>query len=126
VTLDTVPGSYAICRLGPDAAVPAWAARGGFSSVTRTTAELSIVCASDDVPGDVQAQRGYRALGVRGPLDFSMIGVIAALAATLASASISIFILSTYDTDYLFVQDADLDRAVATLREAGHTVTTAA
>jgi uncharacterized protein len=118
-------GSYAICRLDPRAGVPLWATGVTFSSITRTTNELSIVCASDDVPAPVLAQRGYRALIVRGPLDFSLVGIAAALTGVLAEASISLFMLSTYDTDYLFVREADLDRAVAALRAAGHAITTA-
>src|SRR4051812_3932178 len=119
VTLDVVPGSFAICRLHAAATSPAWAAGGAFSSITRTATELSIVCSSDDVPEDVEAQRGYRALAVRGPLDFSVIGVIAQLSTTLAAAAISIFVVSTHDTDYVFVPDADLEAAVAALRVAG-------
>jgi uncharacterized protein len=126
VTLDLMPGAYTICRLSADAALPSWAALSAFSSITRTAGELSIVCASDEVPSDVQAKRGYRGLVVRGPLDFNMIGVVAALSAALAAASISIFVMSTYDTDYLFVRDVDLDRAVASLRAAGHVVAIAA
>jgi hypothetical protein len=122
VTLDLLPGSYAICRLDPTAAVPSWATRPGFSSITRTADELSIVCATDGVPDAVHAQRGYRGLAVRGPLDFSLVGIVASLGAALAAASISIFVVSTHDTDYLFVRDADLNRAVATLRGAGHAV----
>lgn len=121
MTLDVMAGSYAICRLDADAPLPDWAARA-FSSITRTADELSIVCALDDVPAGVPAQRGYRGLAVRGPLDFSLIGIVAQLSAALAAASISIFVVSTHDTDYLFVRDADLDRAVASLRGAGHTV----
>jgi len=74
------------------------------------------------VPPDVQAQRGYRGLAVRGPLDFNLVGVLASLAGPLAAASVSIFAVSTFDTDYLFVRESDLDRAVAALRHAGHTV----
>ena len=122
MTLDVIAGGYAICRLVADAPVPAWATRGAFSCVTRTAHELSIVCESDDVPADVKAARNYRGLAVRGPLDFSLVGVVAALAGTLADAAVSIFVVSTHDTDYLFVRDADLDRAVATLRAAGHIV----
>jgi hypothetical protein len=121
VTLDLLPHAYAICRLDADAPLPHWATRA-FSSITRTASELSIVCASDDMPADVEAQRGYRGLSVRGPLDFSLVGIVAALAGALATASISIFVVSTHDTDYLFVRSADLDRALATLRGAGHTV----
>ena len=117
-----MPGSYAICRLDPTADVPSWASRPGFSSITRTADELSIVCAIDAVPDGVHAQRGYRGLAVRGPLDFGLVGVVASLAVALAAASITIFVVSTHDTDYLFVRDADLGRAVATLRDAGHAV----
>jgi hypothetical protein len=70
----------------------------------------------------VLAQRGYRGLVVRGPLDFSQVGILAALSAVLAAASISLFVVSTYDTDYLFVRDEDLNRAVAVLHAAGHTL----
>ena len=117
-----MPGSYAICRLDATAGVPSWATRPGFSSITRTAGELSIVCATDAVPDAVTAQRGYRGLVVRGPLDFSLVGIVASLAGALAAAAISIFVVSTHDTDYLFVRDADLERAVAVLRDAGHTV----
>ena len=117
-----MPGAFAICRLSADAPTPLWATRGTFSSITRTARELSIACAADDAPADVQAERGYRGFAVRGPLDFNMVGVIAALSTALAAAGLSIFVVSTYDTDYPFVRAADLDRAAATLRDAGHTV----
>jgi hypothetical protein len=121
VTLDVLPGVYAICRLSGNAAVPSWTG-GAFASITRSSSELSIVCASDVVPPEVQAQRGYRGLAVRGPLDFSLVGIMATLAGVLAAASVSIFVVSTYDTDYLFVREADFDRAAAALRSAGHAV----
>ena len=122
MTLDLMPGSYAICRLDATAGVPSWATRPGFSSITRTADELSIVCATEAVPDAVTAQRGYRGLVVRGPLDFSLVGIVSSLAGALAAAAISIFVVSTHDTDYLFVRDADLERAVAVLRGAGHAV----
>ena len=100
MTLDLMRGSYAICRLDATAAVPSWATRPGFSSITRTADELSIVCATEAVPD----------------------GIVASLAGALAAAAISIFVVSTHDTDYLFVRDADLERAVAVLRDAGHAV----
>ena len=117
-----MPGAYAVCRLGADAPVPLWCAEGTFQSITRTAHELSIVCPSDAVPAEIQAQREYRGLAVRGPLDFSLVGVVASLSGPLAAASISIFVVSTYDTDYLFVRDAHLERAAGVLRGAGHTV----
>jgi hypothetical protein len=122
MTLDLMPGSHAICRLPAGAALPKWADGGAFCSVTRTATELSIVCASGGVPAGVQAQRAYRGLMVRGPLDFSLVGIVAQLSATLAAAEISIFVVSTHDTDYLFVREADLERAIGALRGAGHVV----
>ena len=126
MTLDVLPAGYAVCRLDPDAAVPAWAHTGAFSSITRTQAELSIVCAENDVPPDVTAERGFRALTVRGPLDFGLVGVVASLSAAIAAAGVSLFVVSTYDTDYLLVRGAALERAVDALRGAGHAVVSAA
>jgi hypothetical protein len=122
MTLDVLPGAFAVCRLSPDASVPAWVSSGAFSSITRTHHELSILCDDDVVPADVQAQREFRALMVRGPLDFSLTGILAALAGALAAAAVSILPVSTYDTDYLFVRAVDLQRSIAALRAAGHTV----
>jgi putative acetyltransferase len=122
VILELWPGSYAVCRLGPAAAVPEWARRGRLNSITRTAAELSIVCDAGGVPPDVRAERGFRVVAVRGPLDLNLAGVLAGLTAPLAAAGISVFALATYDTDYLLVRQHDLDRALAALRDAGHDV----
>lgn len=121
-TLDVIPGSYAICRWGPGDALPPWVMQGEFFSVTRTPAELSAVCDAAAVPPGVKAEGPWLALAVRGPLDFNVTGVLAGLATPLASAGISIFAVSTYDTDYVLVRSHDLDRAVRALREAGHNV----
>jgi hypothetical protein len=125
LTLDTLDGRYAICRLGPGQAVPGWAWRGPLASVTRTPTELSIVCAEAAVPSTVEhVERGWRALCVAGPLDFGMVGVMARLTAPLAEAGVSVLALATFDTDYLLVREPDLLRAVAALRAAGHRVQT--
>jgi hypothetical protein len=122
VPLQVAPGSFAICRLASADAVPAWAARGRVSSVTRTPDELSIVCEAGAVPVSVRAERGWRALMVEGPLEFGLTGILAGLTGALASAAVGVFSVSTYDTDYLFVREADVQRAVAALRAAGHRV----
>ena len=122
VTLDLVPGSYAICRWAAEAPLPPWVMEGAFFSVTRTPAELSAVCDAGAVPSGVKAEGPWSMLAVRGPLAFDMTGVLAGLATPLAAAGISIFALSTYDTDYMLVRDDDLERAVGALRQAGHTV----
>ena len=122
LTLELLPGRYAVCRLDAGEPLPAWAGTGSFVSATRTEAELSVVCGQGAVPAGVRAEPGWRCLRVQGPLGFGMTGVLASLAGPLASSGVSIFVVSTYDTDYLMVQDRDLERALDALARAGHTV----
>ncbi len=122
LTLSTLPDTLAICRLDPAAPIPSWVTTRDFVSITRTRDELSIVCAQRDVPAGVQCERDWSALKVEGKLDFSLTGILASLVAPLADASISIFAISTYDTDYLLVQETDLPRAVQVLSAAGHKI----
>jgi hypothetical protein len=122
VRLRTLPDLYAIVRLDPDAAVPAWVYDSPFWSVTRSDAELSVVCAEEDIPDDARAERGWCALELAGPLDFSLTGVVASLVSPLADAKVSIFVISTFETDYLLVREPDHARAVAALHDAGHVV----
>ena len=120
LTLRLLPGKLAVCRLPPGAALPRWARGPGLVSFTRTAEELSVVVPERRVPRGVRAERGFRALGVQGPLTFSQVGVVASLAGPLARARISIFIVSTFDTDYVLVRDRDLGGALRALRAAGH------
>jgi hypothetical protein len=122
LTLDLLSDELAVCRLPVDAAVPNWAWAGELTSITTTDDELSVVCGTEPVPDDVQHTAGWRALKVRGPLDFGLVGVLAGLSSTLADAGVSIFAISTYDTDYVLVRDEKLDTAVAALRAAGYFV----
>jgi hypothetical protein len=122
-----LPDRLAVCRLARDVAVPAWAWQGTLVSVTRTDNELSIVCDEASVPEcAATVERGWRVLRVAGTLDFALVGVLARLAAPLAEAGVSIFALSTFDTDYLLVREASLDVAVAALCAAGHDVVVSA
>ncbi|MEA2573469.1 MAG: uncharacterized protein QOH93_767 [Chloroflexia bacterium] len=123
LSLIVLPGTYAVCRLGGDAGVPEWATSGDFFSVTRTADELSVVCEQGVVPAGVVCEGDWRCLKVRGPLDFGLTGILASLAVPLAMSGISIFALSTYDTDYIMVKAADLERAVAALTGSGHSIT---
>lgn len=122
LTLILLPDTFAICRLSASAALPAWALVGSFCAVTRTSEELSIVCVEQQAPADGICQRGWRCLKIAGPLDFSLTGVLASLAAPLAGVGVSIFAISTYDTDYLLVQEAQLDAAIEALRRVGFAV----
>lgn len=113
---------YAIVRLEPDADIPAWARAGHFWSVTRSDSELSVVCRQDRVPADASAERGWCAFEVAGPLDFSLTGVVSSLVAPLADEQIPLFVVSTFETDYLLVREHDLSRSVTALTSAGHSV----
>lgn len=110
IELERVTGTYAVCRLEAGAPVPAWAEGTGFSSITRTGDELSIVCPAARVPPNVRADRGWACLRVRGTLDLNQTGIAAALTAPLAEAKVPVLLIATHDTDYLFVREPDLDR----------------
>jgi hypothetical protein len=122
LTLALLSDSFAVCRLRADENIPNWALSGSFCSLTRTPDELSIVCSQELVPEGVQAVRGWRSLKVEGKLDFTLVGILSSLTSSLAHVGIVVFVISTYDTDYIFVKGSDLDRAVAALRNAGHDV----
>src|ERR1700754_1954314 len=118
--LTVLPETLAICRLPAGDRIPSWALEEheALSSITRTADELSIVCAEEAVPpDDVQAEPGWRALQVPGPIPFATTGVLASIAPPRAAAGISIFAVSTYDTDYVLVREDDVERALAVLRE---------
>src|SRR5262249_30084183 len=115
LTLVVLRGCYAVCRLPADAPYPIWAT-GEFVSISRTADELSVVCAEDAVPSKVRCERGWRCLRVAGTIDFGVLGVLASLTGALAGAGVSVFAVSTYDTDYLLVKETDLDRACDALK----------
>jgi hypothetical protein len=112
----------AICRLEPGSDLPAWVQGDFFCAVTRTDEELSVVCPEAAVPGSVLRDQGWRCLKIEGPLDLADTGVLHALARPLAEAKISIFALSTFNTDYLLVKGKDLDHAIRVLSQQGHDV----
>ena len=120
--LSLLQGLYAICRLAADSPLPPWAQVGGFNALVRASEELSVVCALEVVPPDVTHEGDWRILKVAGPLEFSMIGVLAGLASALAEAGVSIFVVSTYDTDYLLVKAQKLELALEALRRAGYVI----
>ncbi len=120
--LTFISGRWAICRLGSREHVPQWATDGSFFSVTRTEDELSLVCEEANVPAGVLCARGYAALKVIGPLDFSLTGILSSITAVLAEAKISIFAVSTYDTDYILMRGENREAAAEALKSAGYTV----
>jgi hypothetical protein len=113
-------GQYAVCRLSPEVAVPAWAT-GSFVNITSTDDELAIICPAERVPAEVRAERDWRVLKLVGPFPFTAVGVLASLATPLARAGISLLSIATYDTDYFLVKSDVLDEAVQVLVASGHT-----
>ncbi len=120
LNLSLLPHMYAVCQLHPDKHIPYWSLLGDFVSLTRTHEELSIVCQQDNVPDDIEAERGWRCLQVQGAFDFSATGVHASLAIPLAEAEISVLAIATYATDYLLIKEQNVERALKVLEQAGH------
>lgn len=105
-------GRFAICRLDAHEKTPSWALRGAeFTSITRTADELSVVCAEELAPKRVKRESGWRMFKIEGPLDFALTGILAAVAKPLADAGVSIFVVSTYATDYLMVREENVKKA---------------
>jgi hypothetical protein len=119
-----IPGTYAICRLPAKDPLPPWAGKA-FTSITRTADELSIVCDERRLPPDLdgldlRVARGWALLKVHGPFPLDVVGVLASVAKPLAETEISLFALSTFDTDYILVRRTHLNQAIAALTLAGH------
>ena len=119
--LTRLSGDWAVARSAPDAGIPPAVLRAaGFVSVWRTDDELSVVAPEALVTGMEVVEPGWSVFKLAGPFAFDEVGIVAGLSRTLAEARIGIFVVSTYDTDYLFVADTALDAAVTSLKLAGH------
>jgi hypothetical protein len=117
------PGRWAVSRLASDADVPSWATEPGrLVACVRTEGELSVLAPADRVPGDVRAERDFRVIEVVGPVPFAVVGLMAAITRPLAEAGVSVFLVATYDTDYVLVREATLETAVTVLRAAGFAI----
>lgn len=116
------PSMYAVAQLSAQEPFPNWCRESSFFSITRTTEELSIVCEEKVLPAEVKAERGWRMFKVAGPLDFSLTGILASIATPLANAKVSLFAISTFNTDYVLIKAADLAAATDVLRSAGFSI----
>jgi hypothetical protein len=119
-TLNRYPETLAVVRLPAGAEMPAWAEASSILSITATATETSVVCAGRNVPTKTRHQKPFTAFEVQGPLDFALTGVLAGLLTPLAEAGISVFTLSTFDTDWILVPTAEADRAEEEWRRRGH------
>jgi uncharacterized protein len=110
----------AVCKLGLNEPLPAWAVGGEFLALVRTPQEVSVVCGETRVPKDALAERGWAAIELAGPFDFALTGILASALNPLAEAGIGIFAISTFDTDWILVKHERLEEAVRALIAAGH------
>ena len=112
LTLKILPEKFAICHFDKKTQIPEWViGETSFTSITRGNDELSIICPQDKVPGGVLCEKNWRVLKVKGPLGFELTGIVASLARPLAQAKISILYVSTYETDYLLVEEENFRKA---------------
>lgn len=115
-TLKLLQEKFAICKCDNKMPIPMWVLRSrDFYSITRTEDEMSIVSFEDSVPGDVEKNGNWRAFQVEGILDFSQVGIISSITSLLAEKEIPVFCMSTYNTDYVFIKEENLEKAVKVL-----------
>ncbi len=118
IILQVQPGHMAVCKLSPQSPLPTWlnTADNKFFSITKTNDELSIVCDQSSVPEHVQAQKNWRMFKIKGQMEFELVGILKQVLNPLAESGIGIFAISTYDTDYILVQEKDFENAIKALK----------
>lgn len=122
LTLQLLDNTYGVCRLDATTPIPSWGSLDPFYTITRTEDELSIVCLESSIPEDIQCEKSWRILKVVGPLDFSLVGILSKLSGLMADARISIFAISTYDTDYILIKASDIERATQVFLAHGYDI----
>jgi uncharacterized protein len=123
LNLTVLQDTFAICRFDKNAPIPDWIQKEKFYSITRTSDELSIVCTETNAQTGEKIDKGWKAFKVEGPLDFSLVGILSNLSGILTDGGVSIFVISTYDTDYILVKKENLENAADLFTKAGHIVT---
>ena len=121
LTFKALAARYAVLQLAADAPIPKWATSGSIFSVTRTPEELSIIC-EEEVCEAPLAVRGWRCLEVVGPFPFTAVGIAAEFCGVIARKGISLLVVSTYNTDYIFLREDAFAKAIEALVAAGHDV----
>ena len=116
--LEIMPYDLTVCKVAEMGDIPSDI---GFFFMARTDEEISLVCKTEDVPENVLCREDdWRAFRIKGVLDFSLTGILAQISGVLAKRDISIFAVSTYNTDYILVRSFDLEKAVKVLKAEGY------
>jgi hypothetical protein len=118
--LCVMPENYAICSFPPDMTLPDWTDRSSIFSITKTPKEITVVCEENLVPGECKRSENWKCIKVEGSFDLDAVGVLASIAGPLAQNKISLYVISTFDTDYVLIHVNDIDKAVSCLSEFGH------
>ena len=118
--LSLLKDKYGICTLPNTAPIPDWALTQSLASITRTEKELTIVCRLEILPSQYQSDLKWRCFKIDGSFDLNQIGVISSISSPLADIGISIYVISTYDTDYFLIQEQNLEKTISVLSSSGH------
>jgi hypothetical protein len=102
---------FAVCHFDKKSKIPDWLKGSNFYFIGKTDDELSIICQQEKIPGGVLAEKNWKAFKVKGPLGFTLTGVVSSISKPLADAKISILYISTYETDYIFVEEKNFEKA---------------
>lgn len=120
LSFTVLAGEFTIHRLAPEADVPTGLNGAAFVSISRTDDETTVICPSAIELKAEQGDPGWSVLKVIGPLDFSLTGILAGISRVLSAEDISLFAISTWDTDYFLIKSSDRERAIEALTGAGH------
>ena len=119
LTIITLEGDYALCRLIAGSTIPDWCINSFFYTVTKTTEEVSVLCEAKYVPSTIQYEKGWKLLKIDAVLNLSLTGITAKFSTALAEAGINLCVIATYDTDYILVKEEKLIVALEALQNAG-------
>lgn len=122
LNLKLLKDRYSVCRLNRNEEIPKWIFQEEFFSITRTDEELSIVCLQDKIKENIKCEKDWRILKIEGPLDFSLIGILSRISTLMANNGISIFAISTYDTDYILIKEESINRAIEVLENNNYNI----
>jgi hypothetical protein len=120
IKLEILEPLFGIVKLEQNSNIPKWVANEYFYSITKTAAEISVVCLQRNIPDNKICEKDWKVIKIAGSLDFSMVGIISKLSTVLADGGISIFVISTYDTDYILIKKRDIENTIELLKEAGY------
>lgn len=112
LTLKLYKNIFGVCKLDANKLIPKWAKEADWYSITKTEDELSIVCSEDYIPRDIESEKGWRCFKIEGILDFNLVGILSSLSTLMANEKISIFAISTFNTDYILVKEDKVEKAI--------------